>query len=82
MFVESNDDKIHFGFINSTDNIFGVIINIKGYSTQKAKYESYKIVTKYKTIYDDCEFIFLPSKTEKNQIIKLTNTDKMVDLLF
>jgi hypothetical protein len=79
-FVESNDDLIHFDIIDNNDNIFAVIININGESRQKAENKCYNIIEKYK-IYTDCEFVFLPNYIQENQIIKLSNTNKIVELL-
>lgn len=79
-FVESCDDLIHFDVADNNENIFAIIINVKGISKPKARLNVYNIIQNYK-VYTDCEFIFLPSITEENQVIKLSNTDKVVELL-
>lgn len=79
-FVESYDDLIHFDIVNNEENIFVVVINVNGMSRMKAQNKIYEIIEKYK-IYTDCEFIYLPSNTEENKIIKLSNSNKIVDIL-
>jgi hypothetical protein len=82
-FIESKDDMIHFDCkYDNVDNIFGIIINVDNSETRyNAQERIYNIIEKYK-IYDDCEFIWLPSNTQENQVVKLSNTTKIVDLLF
>lgn len=79
-FNESYDDSIHFNIVNNEENIFAVVINLNGKTRLKAQNKTYEIIEKYK-IYTDCEFIYLPSITEENKIIKLSNTNKIVELL-
>lgn len=79
-FNESYDDLIHFNIVNNEENIFAVVINVNGENRMNAQNKIYKIIEKYK-IYTDCEFIYLPSNTEENKIIKLSNTNKIVELL-
>jgi len=80
-FEKSEDDKIHFSKLNNKENIFAIIINVKNISRMKAQQYCSDIITEYQK-YSDCEFIYFPSNTEENKIVKLTETDKEIELLF
>ena len=78
--TESNDDNIQFSKVNTTDNIFGIIINVKGLSRQRAEIKIWDLMEKY-NIYDDCEFIFFPSSTQESQIVNITNSKKIIKMI-
>ena len=72
---DKNDKKYTFRFsldddykiINTTDNIFALLFN------------NDDVVKKYNKKYKDCEFIYIPSN--ENKIIKLTNTEKNIEMI-
>lgn len=84
IFEASPDEEYHIEKINSKEDIFAIMVNVEGMTRQQAEHYVYDLLVKYKNYNNMLEykFIFLPTNNEKNQVIKLTNTDKEVELLF
>jgi hypothetical protein len=84
VFDFSDDKEIHIlNKLDTTDNLYCVIINVRNMVAEEAKNHIYDVMTIYK--YDDecenCKFIFIPTKEKEDEVIKLTNTLREVPLM-